>query len=282
MITNNAAGRLGTLLESAEHDRATNEVAVDVWARLFKITGSAPQDRDAEVAHSLGLARRQLLQVRERLTEWHTDPRNYRALDAAEQALSMRFLGSPWNVVKPHLDGKAAGILLALAPFLGGDEPRLTDDALQAAHVLVEQLRETVNGSDLTPAVKHLLFRQLDLVDRALRDYEIQGAAAFREASDDAANLWLDQSETIAPVLTHPIVHEISALWAKLQQAVSDAELRGRFFRTAFGVTIGAALAAQSTGRLPPDFEPAVQAIVNAGLMYGTFKQLSSGAPPKE
>jgi hypothetical protein len=94
-----------------------------------------------------------------------------------------------------HLGPTVVQMLGVCGDELPAEEDAVAPEELQAMAQLVDATREQILREDLAPALKAYMLRQLELVERGLRDYQIQGARALGVAIREIA----------AQIVDHPI-----------------------------------------------------------------------------
>jgi hypothetical protein len=97
-------------------------------------------------------------------------------------------------------------------------EPRISAQDLADILQQVGRWDEAVRSGELPDRTKAFLVHQLDLIRRAVRDYAISGAAAFREAAQDAAMAWANEGEVVEPYAEAEEVKAVRGLWSEIQR----------------------------------------------------------------
>jgi len=77
------------------------------------------------------------------------------------------------------------------------DGERISNDELTDLQKATAALRQEVSQSELPSIVKAFVFEQLNIIDRAIRDYPIAGVKAFRTAAKDTAFSHLEHIEEV-------------------------------------------------------------------------------------
>lgn len=226
MHPNNAAGRLLDLFDRAKRAEG-NQAAVEVWATVLGVPGAGTA-RDREVAHLLTLAGDQVVQLRAAAKRAGAQNSYLHRVDQTEGFLSVLVLGANWDTqVKPQLTDAVSAILETYAGMLPEDDERIPDEALHHAQTTVTTLRDEVGRADLPAAVKAFLLRQIALMERAIREYPLRGAPAFRDASDASAVDWAESAPTVAPYVDAPAVRNVKGLWERVDTWVTRGILYG-------------------------------------------------------
>ncbi len=227
MRPNTSAGRLLDLFERAQ-PAAGNKAAVESWAFVFEIDGASGNERDHEVARLLTLAGDQFTALRVAAKRAGMQQGSLARIEAAEQFVSVRLQGANWDQsVKQQLTNANLAVLQICSGFLPEEEERISADALTGTKETIVKLLVEIDNADLPDAVKAFLRRQVGLMARAVREYPIRGAAAFRDASDASAADWGESASYVAPYIDTPEVKSVRSLWTGLDKIVARAILYG-------------------------------------------------------
>jgi hypothetical protein len=234
MPRQNAASRVLSVAVKVPQ-QANNTVVLDGWAAVFGVQDQEPTVRGQEVARMLGMLYHQVGIVRADLESRDFDRDAYvPVLDRVTNSLAMTSLGNQWNWVAQFY---TPDVIAALRVFPGilPDEAVVEVDEIAQVQTYLGDLRQRVANGELPAEIKYFLIRQIELIDRALRDYAIRGVAAFQEASEQAGFEWLREGQVVAPYKDHAVVQEVGTLWPRVQTLVKRATLIGAFAGTLLG-----------------------------------------------
>ncbi|MBK8060524.1 MAG: hypothetical protein IPK33_22330 [Gemmatimonadetes bacterium] len=209
MVTrNNPAGRLAALLDRlGEQFNQQDTYLLDAWRGVFGAGSSdplGPKVDEHEIARLLQLALAELNQIERQVAQRNLGQRYTPHIAQVRDLLSLRLLYSVAKQVGAAAMGTPREVLHTLADFLFESEASLTEEELTSASRAVaemrKQLHEDALNNRVSTSVLSFFNNQLDVMDRAVRDYPIVGAGAFRNAS----------LEAVIAVLTHPPVSPVS------------------------------------------------------------------------
>ena len=79
----------------------------------------------------------------------------------------------------------------------------------------IEKLRAQVQASTLPEAVKRFVFEQLDIITRAIRDYPLAGANAFKSAVRDALFHMGEHADAVADYIETPEMSSLKQIQLK-------------------------------------------------------------------
>lgn len=184
----NPAARVAVLMEKAAPQNS-NAHARDVFATVFNLREPDTPERTIEIVRLIGELRDEVARAEAQLKE-HGKPSEARwkpAFESLRKALTFEQLHSNWLQYGQHLGPTVVQMLGVCGDELPAEEDAVAPEELQAMAQLVDATREQVLREDLAPALKAYMLRQLELVERGLRDYQIQGARALGVAIREIA-----------------------------------------------------------------------------------------------
>jgi hypothetical protein len=241
----NSAGRIWSLARNV-HSINPNLQVFQGWATLFHVAAVDEQEVAHEVGRLLRLLIDQARAAADGLTK-HTNlpPANVAtAYDAVTKSASITAFSSQWGWVRGIYTPE---VLTRLEDyqFMLPVEDHLEVDEVSAIQAQLQALQEQVDKADLSFRLQQFLREQLSIMERALRDYRVQGAAAFRTASDRAAISIIENADLVREHGSTPVVRETLGFWPRLEKTCKRV------------VLIGATLHAISKGlhEIPPMVE---------------------------
>ncbi|HEX3103818.1 MAG TPA: hypothetical protein VHQ22_05180, partial [Terriglobales bacterium] len=79
----------------------------------------------------------------------------------------------------------------------------------------VEKLRGIVSATTLPERVKRFVFEQLNIISRAIRDYPLAGAKAFRTAVQDVIFHTGEHADIVSEYKDAPVMSGLKQIWEK-------------------------------------------------------------------
>jgi hypothetical protein len=173
--------------------------------------------------------------MRAGLVHRRTEPALYeKYLKQLEHIFSLQSFGGHWKNVLARLSSEVMAVLALLPELLPSEHDRaLTQDEWDIIKHNLDEVRIVVDQSALPRRVIQFLSAQLELFQRALREYPIRGGISFQEASDVAAAQWLSKQPDIEQHIADPAVQRVASLW-DLRRFAKDLVLLGTLARLIF------------------------------------------------
>lgn len=180
---NNAAGRLLLLLRKAKSINEKGLRTRDGWAKLFRI----PPDDTAQLYHKVSKLWA-IPQVVKRQVEQLPDinPRAYLTwISLLDQAIKGQTLDGQWQQLTALITNDALNSLEVCSDKLRQHNPEalLNSEQLTKIHTDVQDLMNDVAEGDIDDDIKAFILKHLDIIDRSIRDYAIDGSEAIRTAA---------------------------------------------------------------------------------------------------
>lgn len=113
---------------------------------------------------------------------------------AAFEMLSVRAMSQAWSQ-SVALFQASLPVLRIFGEGLPDEGPAISKEDLASLDTLVVNLRREIEKSDLPETVKRFVYEQLDIVERAIKEYPIAGINAFRTAAKDTVFNELEHPE---------------------------------------------------------------------------------------
>ena len=108
--------------------------------------------------------------------------------------LSVRAMSQAWSQ-SVALFQASLPVLRIFGEGLPDEGPAISKEDLASLDTLVVNLRREIEKSDLPETVKRFVYEQLDIVERAIKEYPIAGINAFRTAAKDTVFNELEHPE---------------------------------------------------------------------------------------
>ncbi len=196
----------------------------DVWANAFKIEIKASTKRDLEVVENLGLLHNQFEDTQRLIAQTDYSEELYQSsFNRIEKVLSVQSLSSHWSGLKNHL---APDTLLAinwLSEVLPNEENSIDSDFVKEIEKQLSQLSKSLEGDDVPLSLKIFVERQIEIIEKALRQHGIMGTKALRDAMYQGySNSHENENENENIVAEHEQSKQLSALgkvWKQIKNA---------------------------------------------------------------
>jgi hypothetical protein len=204
-----------------------NTQTLEVWTKLFNIAEANPHKRAASVSEHLNAMYREVELVRQRMeTANYSEELYSRAIANVENALSTMLLSGTWNLARQYLTAETFVALSFCAEILPDEEEPITADVLANIAAQVQELENSLTGPEIPPRLRRLIEHHIALIRRALAEYPITGANAFREAARTGLGEIVEISDTLESSGETPQVIQLGALWKAFNDA-ADVALKG-------------------------------------------------------
>jgi|SRR5208282_770103 hypothetical protein len=182
----NSAFRLYRFIQKMVPQHPPNQPTAQVLLRAFGVEKNVSQREQNAI-----LPRIEVLLLDE-LNSLVTDLRRAGHSEESIQPIIKPFdsiagtgLATQWSAYSPVF-AASLPVLLMVAENLPEDSTAVGPEELSELNASVEKLRTEVQNSTLSEKVKRFVFEQLDFITRAIRDYPLAGANAFKSAVREA------------------------------------------------------------------------------------------------
>jgi hypothetical protein len=222
----NSASRLVALLKSIPAHK-DNTQTLEVWAKLFSIVEANPNKKAALVAEHLNAMYREVELVRDQMQKANYSEELYAsAVSQVEHALSAMLLPGTWNQARQYLTAETFVALSFCGEILPDEEVPIAPDVLASIAALVQELEDSLAGSELPPRLRRLIEHHIVLIRQALAEYPIAGAKVLREAARTALGEIVEVRDTVESNRDTRQVGKLGAVWKKINEA-ADVALKG-------------------------------------------------------
>jgi hypothetical protein len=222
----NSAARLHRILEQA-HTQADNTQTLEAWATLFKVSEPHPIKKVVAVGELVHAMHRELEIAASGLADKDFSKSLYEnAFSRVGNALSPMLFPSQWNSVKQYLTPDTLIALAFCSEILPNEEAEISLEELAEISSKVLELKATLSENDLPARLRALILHHIELIERALADYQITGAKALREAGRTALGEMIEVRDDISAAQDSPAVSKLGSLWQTVNKA-ADYALKG-------------------------------------------------------
>jgi hypothetical protein len=276
MARRNAAGRLHSFLLRVQVINP-NTNALDAWASVLQLDHlKGDLVRAREVVRLIGELDAQVsLIVTEFVDRGFARDSYVPQLDRVRQIMNPRHINANWlTAATQHINGDSNRDIMPLLQFMaeawGDTEAEISPDEVGQAWAIYESLQEALeNSKEIGPEIRRFLTRQLEMMARALAEYHIRGAAAFREGADRAAVEWAVTIADVASKAKTPdekeVVQTTAGFWRQAEILGKRAKLVKEIVTLFWNGAIAILSVAHGFGVLPPSVERVVAPYLKSG-----------------
>lgn len=219
----NSANRLNALLTKAIQF-PDNGTIVDVWAEIFEINETNVHKKSILVSDRIGCVYRELEIAKALMQSTTFSAELYSgAFTKIEHAVSTLILNSSWNNIKQYLDPTTLNALAFCIEILPDEENEISLDDLNDIKEKVQELHNSLDSSELPPRLYKLIKHHVNLIERAISEYPISGAKAFREVAYTGLGELIEVKEDIQKNKDDPQISKLSAIWKKVNEVTDMA-----------------------------------------------------------
>jgi hypothetical protein len=164
-------------------------------------------------------------------------------LQAFESRLTLPALMGQWAQNKPAF-AACAPPLLVFAESLRSEEQAVSVAELSELSKQVAELIEALKTAELPDYVKQFVLEQIAIINRAIRDYPIAGAKAFKRAVEEGVFHDIEHAEEMANYEKSPEVSKLKDIQGRVVRAAKFTIEFGKFLA-------GCEIIAKAAGQLP-------------------------------
>lgn len=252
----NSAQRVLALLKAAR-PRPEKHTAAEVWAHVFGMDAEKVKTDPHDVYTKLLLVRREIDLIGALMQETAIpEPLVKPYLDRVRRVVSPSNLGSQWLGFKQSLPDDTL-LCLSYCAALLPEEPEVDRAELQRILDQVQNLRAEIDSTRLSMQVREFLDEQLAIIERAIQEYPIRGAASIKRAFVDGFSDLAARSGDLRSEEDKKEASRVASAWIALGRA-GDAIIKGDKIATAYislmekGSRATEALSNFFAGQLPP------------------------------
>jgi hypothetical protein len=195
----NSAVRIHRIFERMMGTKPENSATLVALSNALGLdTKAHPLQQTEELSRAVSLLFKELNCMIEDLKPKHS-PRAFRPVIAAFERLSPAQLVNQWQGNKPVFQA-SLDLLFSFGEELENEGSAVTGKDLTELKDAVKQFREDVQKSKWPADVKKFVAQQLDIILRAVAEYQIAGVKAFKASVRD---IYFHQAEHIELVKQH-------------------------------------------------------------------------------
>jgi hypothetical protein len=180
----NSAFRLHRFFGRMVQQKATIPTAEVLLLVFGEGNAKAARTQNALLAQVTSLLFAELDSLTEESTRLGFSEESRQPIVAAFEMFSVRAMSQAWSASIALFQGSLPALRI-FGEGLADEGPAISKEDLAGLRTAVVNLREEIKKSDLPETVKRFVYQQLDIVERAIKDYPIAGINAFRTAAKD-------------------------------------------------------------------------------------------------
>ena len=192
----------------------------------------------------IGLLHNEILQAKEVMSATQYSPQLYKdAFQRLEQALYFETLMSGWGAFRNYITTEALLALKWCVETMPKDEQLIDEKDLMGLVADLEDLKKKLSGKELPTEVCVFVMHQIEILERAIRDYRIIGMKAFADAQDVAIMDIVQNNEIVKSDPKNEALIKLGTIWQKVRRYINSFGKIARFLKEAKDVyDIGAHL----------------------------------------
>lgn len=177
----NSARRLLVLVKKALK-QSEQMATVQVWANVLGLDSKAAMTDPHDVQEKLGLIRLEVNYARTLMAETPFSAELYEQyLEKVKNVVTVPNITAPWSSYRGNLQADTI-LALGYCSEILVPEPIVSMDELQDVLDALLKVKSEIETLSPSPAVKQFLFRQLSIIETAIRDYPISGSRSLQKA----------------------------------------------------------------------------------------------------
>jgi hypothetical protein len=221
----NSATRILAVLEVALRE-PQNPPTHSVWAKALGLDVNGSPRTLQSVVQLLTAMSAELDLAREHLAKIDFTKSLYEIpLDKIENAISPIHFTNSWLQVSHLLAPDVIISLKFLVEILPDEESEISEESLEEINRKVEELRASAEDSEIPLRLARLISHHIKLIERALSEYQITGAKAFREVARTALGEMIEAKDELAKEKNSPTVEKLKSAWDTVNK-VTDTALK--------------------------------------------------------
>ena len=209
------------------------------WARAFgfddteqEITGE-PSSRDTDVARALALLHDEIVDARDQMRETEYGADLYEdAFHGILRGTSPSSLRTGWSDFRQHLTKERLIAIKFCSEILPDEERLVAEKDFDDIKSELCNLRSATNERDLPPELKKFILDLISIIERAIRDYPVSGAKAFKSAFIETISKYVDNEDLVRKHKDASEVSRIRQIWNRFTEVTQQAETLYRFLDT--------------------------------------------------
>lgn len=179
---NNSAQRMYAILKAAAAQPDGTKIS-DVWAKAFNIEIKTSTKRDLEVVENLGHLHNQfeITQSLIKQTDYSNELYQF-SFNHIDRVLSVQNLSSQWSTLKSHLTPDTLLAINWLSEVLPNEDNSIDSNFVKEIEKQLSQLKKLLEADNVPLSLKIFVERQIEIIEKALRQHGIMGTKALRDA----------------------------------------------------------------------------------------------------
>jgi hypothetical protein len=219
----NSASRLHDILIQTV-DSNKNATALAIWSSVFQIQDDVDARKALIVSERLRWLHQELDILRSQMNNAPISEGLYSAaFNNIEQAISTLLLSTTWNNGVQYLKPEYLVALNFCSEILPDEESLIDPETLKEIRDMVQELEDMLASSNLPESLVSLIRHHIELINRALDQYPIIGATAFREAARTALGELVEARDIVKENNQAEEVNKLGSLWGKLNSTADIA-----------------------------------------------------------
>lgn len=219
----NAASRLHAILCQTT-GMASNATVLAVWTNVFQVQEQNESRKALIISDRLWWLHKELESLRSQMQETTISEGLYTAaLNNIEQAISTLLLSTTWNNGLQYLKPETLVALEFCSELLPDEESLIDPQIIEEIRSMVQELEGMIASSNLPESLIAMIRHHIELIHRALDQYPIIGAKAFRESARTALGELIEVKETIKESSQTEQVKLLGLIWRKVNDAADIA-----------------------------------------------------------
>lgn len=217
----NSAARVLRILEKSSSVPESTQ-ALEGWAKIFGIDEGNPNKRVLIVSDQIAALSRELDLTASSMEAARFPKTLYDGvIDKVRHAISPMIFSSQWSHVRQYFGPDVFTSFAYCSEILLDEESSISDSDLKEIEAKAIDLQNSLDDASIPPRLRKLIEHHAELILRALREYPVAGAKAFRAAGREALGEIIEAKDEIAPERDTPAVSKLQATWKKVNE-VSD------------------------------------------------------------
>lgn len=219
----NSASRLLSVIERA-YTIPDNTQTLEAWAQLLGVPEGNPFKRVIQVGELVHAMNHELDLAMQGLAAANFSPNLYEgSFQKILHALSPMLFTSTWNQAKQYFGPDVMTTLAFSVEILPDEETQIPPESFAEIQANMVQLRSTLDHPGLPPRLSSIISHHLALIERALAEYPIVGAKAFRKAGHEGLGEIIEATEEISAAKELPAVKVLESTWKNVNTAADIA-----------------------------------------------------------
>lgn len=211
----NSAFRLYRFVEKMVPQHPPNQQTAQVLLKSFGVDEKASRrEQNAILARVMLLLFDELDSLVADLQRAGHSEQSIHNIVAPFESLSGVGLATQWSAYSGGFSA-VLPLLLMVGENLPADSEPISQEQLSELSDAVQKLRAEVQASTLPDTVKRFVFEQLNIIGRAIRDYPLAGANAFKSAVREAIFHAGENSDVVAEYKDTPVMNSLKQIQEK-------------------------------------------------------------------